>query len=52
MSLFGPYLKKGKLANVVIVQGNPLEDIEILGYKDHVKVVFKNGVLEKGEQLL
>ncbi|MBN1318482.1 MAG: amidohydrolase family protein, partial [Anaerolineales bacterium] len=40
-------LEKGKLADVVIVQGNPLEDIEVLAHKDNVKAVFKNGVLEK-----
>lgn len=40
-------LEKGKLADVVIVNGNPLEDIQVLAHKDHVKVVFKNGVMEK-----
>jgi imidazolonepropionase-like amidohydrolase len=40
-------LQAGKLADVVIVQGNPLEDINLLAHKDHVKVVFKNGKIEK-----
>ncbi|HPT61695.1 MAG TPA: amidohydrolase family protein [Bacillota bacterium] len=40
-------LERGKLADVVIVEGNPLEDINCLCHKDRVKVVFKNGVLEK-----
>jgi imidazolonepropionase-like amidohydrolase len=40
-------LEAGKLADVVVVQGNPLEDIGILALKDHVKLVFKNGVIEK-----
>jgi imidazolonepropionase-like amidohydrolase len=40
-------LEKGKLADVVVVDGNPLEDIDVMAHKDHVKVVIKNGVVEK-----
>jgi len=40
-------LEAGKLADVVVVQGNPLEDINLLAHKDHVKIVIKNGVVEK-----
>ena len=40
-------LEKGKLADVVLVDGNPLEDIWVLTHADHVKLVFKDGKLEK-----
>ena len=40
-------LEAGKLADVVVTQGNPLEDISLLAHKDRIKAVFKNGVLEK-----
>ena len=38
-------IKKGKLADLIAVEGNPLEDIEVI--KD-VKMVFKGGRLLKG----
>lgn len=40
-------LEKDKLADVVVVKGNPLEDINVLTHKDNVKAVLKNGVMEK-----
>lgn len=40
-------LEAGKLADVVVAQGNPLENIAVLAHKDHIKAVFKNGVMEK-----
>lgn len=40
-------LEPGKIADIVVVEGNPLEDISILGQPDSVKVVMKNGILEK-----
>ncbi|MBQ8201970.1 MAG: amidohydrolase family protein [Clostridia bacterium] len=40
-------LEAGKLADVVLVDGNPLEDIRVLAHADHVKAVFLNGKLEK-----
>lgn len=36
-------LEKGKLADIVIVDGNPLEDINVLAHADHVKYVFQSG---------
>ena len=40
-------LEAGKLADIVLVDGNPLEDIECLTHADHVKLVVKNGKIEK-----
>lgn len=40
-------LEAGKLADIVIVEGDPLADIGILANSDSVKVVIKDGVLEK-----
>jgi imidazolonepropionase-like amidohydrolase len=40
-------LEIGKLADVVLVEGNPLEDIKCLTDARFVKVVLKNGVMEK-----
>ncbi|MTI95909.1 MAG: amidohydrolase family protein [Firmicutes bacterium] len=40
-------LEAGKLADIVIVEGNPLADISVLAHKDSVKVVLKDGVVEK-----
>jgi len=36
-------LEKGKLADVVIVDGDPLKDIKLLQDKDKIKMVFKGG---------
>lgn len=40
-------LEPGKLADIVVVEGNPLEDISLLAHARHVKVVMKDGVIEK-----
>lgn len=40
-------LEEGKLADVVLVDGNPLEDIRVLCHAEHVKAVFMEGRLEK-----
>jgi len=40
-------LEANKLADIVIADGNPLDDISCLADKDHIKVVMKNGVIEK-----
>ncbi len=40
-------LEKGKFADIVVVEGNPLKDIKILSHIDNVKVVIKNGFIEK-----
>jgi imidazolonepropionase-like amidohydrolase len=37
-------LEKGKLADVVVVAGNPLKDINLLTDAQYVKFVFQNGV--------
>ena len=40
-------LTPGKLADIVIVDGNPLSDISCLTHADHVKLVIRDGKIEK-----
>ncbi|WP_425755347.1 amidohydrolase family protein [Ihubacter sp. rT4E-8] len=40
-------LEKGKLADIVIVNGNPLSDIRCLARADHVKLVMQNVEIRK-----
>ena len=36
-------LEAGKLADIVLVDGNPAADIKVLGGRDNIKMVFKEG---------
>ncbi len=40
-------LEAGKLADLVLVQGNPLEDIRLLGHAENVQTVMIGGVVVK-----
>jgi imidazolonepropionase-like amidohydrolase len=40
-------LEKGKLADIVVVRGNPLEDISLLGDAKNIALVFQSGRLVK-----
>ena len=40
-------LEEGKLADIVIVDGDPLADIDVLTDADHVKLVMLNGEIVK-----
>ena len=42
-------LEAGKLADVIVVDGDPLQDISILQEQDNVKVVLQSGRVVKGE---
>lgn len=39
-------IKEGRLADILIVRGNPLKDITLLQDKNNLKVIVKNGVIE------
>lgn len=40
-------LEEGKLADLILVNGNPLEDVRILAGPDNVALVMKDGVIQK-----
>jgi imidazolonepropionase-like amidohydrolase len=40
-------LETGKLADIVVVDGDPLADIQVLADASHVKYVFQGGRLVK-----
>ena len=42
-------LEAGKLADVIVVDGDPLQDISILQDQQNVKVVLQSGRVVKGE---
>jgi imidazolonepropionase-like amidohydrolase len=42
-------LKKGKLADCLVLQGNPLEDIQVLASLENILMIFKDGELVRGE---
>ena len=44
-------LEQGKLADIVIADGNPLEDINCLTCADHIRLVMLGGEIKKGNQL-
>ena len=39
-------LEKGKLADLIVVQGNPLKDIRVLQPPENIRLVMKDGVIE------
>lgn len=36
-------IEKGKLADIILVKGDPLEDISVLTERDNIKTIFKEG---------
>jgi imidazolonepropionase-like amidohydrolase len=42
-------IAEGKLADVLVVDGDPLDDIAVLQDRDHLLAIVKDGVLEKDE---
>ena len=44
-------LEEGKMADIVIVKGNPLKDIDCLTDADNIEYVFQSGKLVKGKQV-
>ncbi len=41
-------LEEGKFADLVIINGNPLEDITVLQNKECIDTVMKDGLMYKG----
>jgi imidazolonepropionase-like amidohydrolase len=39
-------VEKGKLADLILVDGDPLKDIKVLGDKENIKLVMKEGTVE------
>lgn len=42
-------IKEGYLADILVVDGNPLSDVSILQDKDRLRVIMKDGVMHKNE---
>ena len=42
-------LEEGKLADLILIEGNPLEDIEILAKRELIRLVMKDGKQVSGE---
>ena len=40
-------LETGKLADILVVNGNPLEDISILENQDNLRVIMQGGAMHK-----
>jgi len=38
-------IEKGKLADILVVKGNPLDNISVLGDKQNIETVMQNGVV-------
>ena len=36
-------IESGKLADILVINGNPLEDIKLLKNRDKIRMVIKNG---------
>lgn len=41
-------ISEGKLADLIVVQGNPLDDVNILSQQDNIRLVMQGGKLVKG----
>jgi hypothetical protein len=40
-------IEEGKLADLLVVEGNPLEDISVLQEEKNLKIIMKNGRMAK-----
>lgn len=43
-------IEKGKLADLLVIDGNPLENIRLLEEKDRIELVFKAGKMVKNQK--
>jgi len=42
-------VEEGKLADLIVVEGNPLDDVGILKKRESIRLVMKGGILVKGD---
>ncbi|KAA0969059.1 amidohydrolase family protein [Aureimonas fodinaquatilis] len=42
-------IEKGALADLIVLNGNPLEDIELIGQPDRIALIMKDGAIHKNE---
>jgi imidazolonepropionase-like amidohydrolase len=43
-------IEEGKLADIVVIEGNPLDDVDILLKQENIRLVMKGGKLVKGRK--
>lgn len=53
LNMAGPVgtIEKGKLADILVVEGNPLDDIRVLTDTKNIEKVFSGGELLKGDEI-
>ena len=45
-------IEEGKIADLVLVSGNPLEDIGILLEKESIRLVMQGGIIASGDAVV
>ncbi|WP_159434252.1 hypothetical protein [Peptoclostridium litorale] len=45
-------IEEGSFADLIIVEGNPVEDLDIIANKDNMKLIMKDGEIYKNMLLM